>query len=121
MKVEMKWGRWLVSSAIVAAVGFYRHWDTLSLVFLGLLLFTAAIRVWVAVSAPGFERRVANMKPEQRERFLSNLPEAERERWRERLRTFGVGVGAEPSAPPSGGPVEQIRKSGVGGGPPSVS
>ena len=65
MKVDMKSGRWLVSSAIVAAVGLYRHWDTLSLIFLALLLFTAAIRFWVAVSAPGFERRVANMKPEQ--------------------------------------------------------
>jgi hypothetical protein len=30
-------------------------------------------------------------------------------------------VGAEPGAPPNGGPAERFGNSGVGGGPPSVS
>ena len=121
MKVEMKWGRWLGFTAVLVAVGFYRHWDTLSLVCLGVLLFTGAIRLWVAVSAPGFERRVAQWPPEQRERFLAGLPEAERQRWRERLRAFGVGAGAEPTAPPNGGPATPVGNSEVREGPPSVS
>lgn len=35
-------------------------------------------------------------------------------------RESGEG-GAEPNAPPNGGPAEPFAKSGVGGGPPSVS
>src|SRR5512138_714705 len=104
MKVEMKWGRWLGFTAVLIAVAFHRHWDTLSLVCLGVLLFTGALRLWFAVSAPGFERRVALWPPEQREKFLAGLPATERERWRERLRSFGVGDAA--AASPNGGPAE---------------
>ncbi len=121
MKVEMKWGRWLGCTAVLVAVGFYRHWDTLSLVCLGVLVFTGAIRLWVAVSASGFERRVAGWRPEARERFRAGLPEVERAKWRERLRAFGVEVGAEPPAPPTGGPATQVGTSGVSEGPPSES
>lgn len=32
-----------------------------------------------------------------------------------------TGEGAEPGAPPNGGPAMHLRNSGVGGGPPSVS
>jgi len=92
MKVEIKWGRWLICAAVAAAFGFYRHWDKLSLIVLGVLLFTGAIRLWVAISAPEFERRIAKMSPEQRERFLANIPEVERERWREKLRKIDAGV-----------------------------
>ncbi|MEK7779939.1 MAG: hypothetical protein AAB370_00390 [Verrucomicrobiota bacterium] len=92
MKVEMKWTRWLVCAALALAFCFYRRWDTLSLVIFGIIIFTGTIRVWVAVSAPGFEQRVAKMKPEQRELFLANLPEFERERWRERLKKIDAGV-----------------------------
>ena len=94
MKVETKWGRWLICAAVALGFGFYRHWDTLSLIVLSMLLFTGVIRLWVAVSAPGFERRVAKMSPKQRERFLANMPEVERERWRERLRKIDAGIDA---------------------------
>ncbi len=121
MKVEMKWGRWLICTVILVAAGFYWHWDKLSVALLGILLFTGAIRLWIVLSAPGFERRVASMPPEQRERFLANLPEAERERWRERLRPFGVGLGSEPAGAPNRGPATQPDNSKVIDGPSSMS
>jgi len=34
---------------------------------------------------------------------------------------WGPKRGAEPAAPPNGGPAEPVGSSGVGGGPPSVS
>lgn len=90
MKVEMKWGRWLTAAAVVLAIAFFTRWSTISLVALGLLAFTGAIRVWIVFTAPGFERRVAKMPPEQRERFLAGLSEEERQRWNERLKKIDV-------------------------------
>ena len=92
MKVEMKWGRWLACAALAVGFCFYRHWDTWSLVVLGVILFLGAIRVWIALSAPGFEARVARMTPKQRERFLGGLPEPDRESWRERLSKIDAGI-----------------------------
>jgi len=94
MRVEMKWGRWLICAVIAVALGFYRRWDSLAVVVLSVLVITGVLRLWVARSAPGLERRIAKMTPDQRERFLAGFPEAERERWRERLRKIDAGVDA---------------------------
>ncbi len=88
MKVEMKWGRWLAATGVFLAIALFTHWSTISLVALGLVAFTGAIRVWIMFSAPGFERRVAKMPPEQRERFLAGLSEEERQKWHERLKNI---------------------------------
>jgi hypothetical protein len=88
VKHKARFAGWLILAGLIGPLGFYRGWSLFDYVALGFLVVYAIFLAFSTFGSEPLLRRVAAMSPAEREKFMAQFGEEERQKLAVKLKDY---------------------------------
>lgn len=88
VKHRARFAGWLILAGFIVPFGFYRGWSLFDYVALGFLVVYAIVLAFSTFGSELLMKRVAAISPAEREKFMAQFSDEERQKLAARLRDY---------------------------------
>jgi hypothetical protein len=88
VKHKARFAGWIILTGVIVPLGFYRGWSSFDYIALGVLAVYGIVLAFSTVGGGFLIRRIATMSPAEREEFMAQFSEEERQELTAKLQDY---------------------------------